>query len=559
MVDVETPLKDLRNRFFNDQTRVTDWFASSPDRANRFSVIWEDLCVDFSKQKVNETVLATLWDLATKQNLTQKKADLISGKYRNLSEDRPVFHTALRDLSDAPLMLGEENIKPKLQAVRAFMRTFSDSMRAHRELGVTERPLKQVLCLGIGGSDLGPRLVCEALAPYRDTDLNLYFVSNMDGETLSTTLSQLNPDETLCIISSKTFSTLETLVNAEQVKKWFLAAFLNQTWENVAARHFAAVTAAPEKAKAWGVTEERIFRFWPWVGGRYSVWSAVGLPIALSIGMEGFEAFLSGAHAMDQHFLMTPWRQNLPVLMGLIGIWNRNGLSASTQAILPYADGLSLLPAYLQQLEMESNGKRVDQTGQPITHATGPIVWGGVGCDGQHAFFQWLHQGTEPIPVDFWVPIHARQGDSEAQILLVANALSQSRALMLGCALDDLRKACPGDRPSTTLMFSCLTPRMLGKLLSLYEHKVFVQGILWGINSFDQWGVELGKSITQSVLPLLKDPTTRPNLDPSTEALIAFFHQQRRTAEREEPNCVSDRGNRRDWDGDLPGTASTGC
>ncbi|MEY3182881.1 MAG: hypothetical protein RLZ35_866 [Pseudomonadota bacterium] len=538
---------------------IAEAFNTDIHRFERFSVQWDDLLFDYSKQQITTETLKLLLDVAEAAQLSEKISQLFSGVRLNESEQRAVLHTALRDSTKAPLWVEGENLKEEIGLIQKKMHAFVEAFQAHKKLGVTGAPLKHCLCLGIGGSGLGPTLVCDALAPYKTGDIQVHFISNIDGETLDTVLKKLSPEETFCLISSKTFSTLETKENALKVRSWFEAEFssknINRDWM---ALHWGAVTAAPEKALDWGMSDVHIFPFWPWVGGRFSVWSSIGLPIALSLGMDNFKAFLSGAEAVDRHFKETPFEKNIPVLMGLLGIWNINGLGYSTHAILPYADALKRFPSYCQQLEMESNGKGVDKQGRPLAYQTAPVIWGDVGCDGQHAYMQLLHQGTVVVPVDFLVPVRSRSAHQDLQTLLVANALSQSKALMEGKE-DRVTplKACAGDRPCSTLMFSQLTPRMLGSLLALYEHKVFVQGVLWAVNSFDQWGVELGKQLTQALLPRLTNDVQSSNhfddkMDSSTEGLLAFFHRHQGSNEQYEgQNSTGYRRDRGDWHRDL--------
>ena len=539
---------------------VAQSFCADANRFQQFSVQWGDLLFDYSKQKITPKTVELLLALAASARLSDKIEALFSGERLNISEGRSVLHTALRDSTSDPLWVDGHDLKADIAATQEKMERFVTAFRAQEKKGATGLPLRHCLCLGIGGSGLGPSLVCEALAPYKTADVQVHFVSNIDGETLDTVLQSLRPEETFCLISSKTFSTLETRENALKVRAWFEAAFQGldkktaNTWMT---HHWGAVTAAPEKALSWGMVDAHIFPFWPWVGGRFSVWSSIGLPIALSLGMPGFRDFLAGAEAVDRHFRSAPFSENIPVLMGLLGIWNINGLGYSTQAILPYADALKRFPSYCQQLEMESNGKGLNAKGQPVPHQTAPVIWGDVGCDGQHAYMQLLHQGTVVVPVDFLVPVRSRSGHQDLQTLLVANALSQSKALMDGQvdAVTPL-KACDGDRPSSTLMFSQLTPKMLGNLLALYEHKVFVQGILWSVNSFDQWGVELGKQLTQQLLPRLtnaaQQETNADRTDSSTEGLLAFFHRHQGSDQQHEgQNSTRYRGDRGNRNSDL--------
>ena len=454
---------------------------------------------------------------------------LFRGDKVNTTEERAALHVALRDPVDAPLWLNGRDIKPKIREVLDRMEKWSEQVRQGQLKGATGKKITDVISLGIGGSELGPRMVCEALQEYQTTGLAVHFVANIDGKTIGKIIRQLNPETTLVIINSKTFTTPETLKNASTIREW-----LNHTLgETHVLQHLIAVTANVKKAQAFGILPENIFEFWDYVGGRYSVWSAVGLPIILLLGMQCFKDFLQGAYLMDQHFYHAPFLKNMPVLMALLGIWNINFAHCHTHAVLVYEDGLAKFPDYLQQLEMESNGKKASKNEGWVSHHTAPIIWGGVGCNGQHAYMQLLHQGTEIIPVDFLLPATGAVGFMEHHQLLVASCLSQSKALMEGniaetSLLPQLTNAkqCLGDKPSSTLMFTKLTPKILGSLIALYEHKVFVQGIIWGINSFDQWGVELGKTLVKEILPHIEQHTSLSNkLDSSTEGLIAYYQK----------------------------------
>lgn len=510
---------------------LVDLFESDPNRFSRFSLQVDDILFDYSKQRVTEETLANLIQWARASSLDESIASLFSGAKVNISEQRAALHTALRDPTFTPLMLDNQNIKKDIHRTLARMDQWVDSVRSGRWLSASHQKITDVISLGIGGSDLGPSMVCRALQRYKTTDLALHFVSNVDGETLGRLLTGLDPHTTLCIVNSKTFTTPETLENATTVNAWL------STVGQESQRQLIAVTANRKLAETFGIPPDNIFDFWDFVGGRYSVWSAVGLPIALLLGMSQFREFLAGAHAMDTHFRTAPFLRNMPVLMALIGIWNINFLGFGTLAVMPYEDGLEQLPAYLQQLEMESNGKcpPFKTESDRFMHTyTAPIIWGGVGCNGQHAYLQWLHQGSQIAPVDFLIGMQSPLGFEAQHQLLVASCLSQSKALMEGNARtikpeDSLLEAkrCAGNRPSSTLAYSALTPYSLGALLALYEHKVFVQGVLWGINSFDQWGVELGKKCVKEILPCL---TSSPQmlhqetaLDSSTQGLIQRF------------------------------------
>jgi len=473
---------------------LVDMFKANQHRFAELSIKLPGLLMDYSKQRVNAETIQLLCNLAEELGLPQAISNLFNGEIVNHTEQRPALHTELRKPDPK-----EVEIKQVLKQMRSFVQFVQDSLYT------------DVIVLGIGGSDLGPRLVCEALEPYRTSNLRLHFVANVDGDTLIPLLKDLNPLSTFCIINSKTFTTIETLANARLIKKWLA----NND-------HLIAVTANLAAALEFGVNEDQIFKFWDWVGGRYSVWSAVGLPIALVTGMDNFEKFLAGAHDMDQHFRNADFAQNMPVIMALIGIWNINFNNYNALAIKPYADGLQLLPSYLQQLEMESNGKSAANHGGFVAYQTAPVIWGGVGCNGQHAYMQLLHQGTQIIPVDFLVATNSINGPAELHSLLVASCLGQSQALMTGYSDEQHYKTCQGNRPSTTIMFDKITPEAIGKLIALYEHKVFVQGVIWQIQSFDQWGVQLGKDLIKEVLKLMEEQQLQ-GVDSSTAGLLNHF------------------------------------
>lgn len=466
-------------------TNLEHLFANDKQRFANMHMQVNGLLMDYSKQLLTTETIKLLIDEANKVALKGKIADLFSGAIVNHTEQRPALHTELRN--------PETN---NLSILRVLDQMESFVIKAVNQY-------TDVIVLGIGGSDLGPHLVCEALSNYAINSIKLHFVANVDPDTLVPLLQQLDPKKTLCIINSKTFTTIETLTNARYVREWLKNDQL------------IGVTANKDAAIAWGIQPDNIFEFWDWVGGRFSVWSAVGLPIALSIGMDNFRRFLAGAHAMDKHFNTASFAENMPVLMALLGIWNINYLNHKTLAIIPYADGLQLLAPYLQQLEMESNGKASKQQ-------TAPIIWGGVGCNAQHAYMQLLHQGTQVVPIDFLVAAKSSKGMQELQDLLVASCIGQSQALMQGRSTAEEYKNCPGNRPSTTLMFAEMTPEILGNIIALYEHKVYVQGILWGIESFDQWGVQLGKELIKSTLQVMQTDDYA-KLDSSTVGLLKSY------------------------------------
>lgn len=522
---------------------LRDLFASDPQRFERFSLELEGLLVDFSKQRIDDTTLRLLVDLAETARLGEWRARLFAGEKINFSEGRAVMHPALRYLKLGAFPSAAWDVMPEVRAVRAQMRAFSERVRGGLWRGFSGEAIRDVVNIGIGGSDLGPKMVVRTLSAYQRSGLRMHFVSNVDSAHLAKLLDSLDPRSTLFVVASKTFSTQETMLNAHTARAWLCAA-AGEGWARALPLHFVAVTSDVGRAATFGLPEANVFRMWDWVGGRYSLWSAVGLPIALAIGMNGFERLLAGAQAMDTHFCEAPFDKNLPVLMALIGVWNTNFLGASTSAVLPYNESLRFLPSFLQQLEMESNGKTVGRDGLPLSCQANPIVWGEIGSNGQHAFFQLLHQGGWLVPSDF---IASAQSDFPLpghQAPLMANFLAQSAALAFGkteaearaeleaagIAADQIAALLPhkvfaGNQPSTTIFLPRLDPFHLGMLLALYEHKVFVQGVVWGINSFDQWGVELGKQLAGRLLPALQGEGDTVGLDQSTRALIAWCRE----------------------------------
>lgn len=471
------------------QTHLLDLFKANPTRFEDFSAQAVGLFLDYSKNHLTQDTLPLLIDWANAANLAEKIQALMTGKNINITEQRPALHTALRQPANSTLLLDNHNIIPDIQHELNRMRLFTQAVRHQDWRGATGEAITDIINVGIGGSHLGPEMVTAALN--KNDTLRCHFISNPDPSNLKDTLTPLNPARTLVILSSKSFKTRETLLNAEALLDWLQPLSL--------AQHCVAVTAHPERAQAFGLPEENIFKIWPWVGGRYSVWSAIGLPIALSVGFEDFENFLAGAHAMDQHFQTTTFEKNLPVLLALISCWYHEFYGATTHAVMPYAHQLRHLPAYLQQLVMESLGKSCTLSGETTTLATSPILWGTMGCNAQHSFFQLLHQGTSLIPVDFILPINPEAQDSKAQALIQANCLSQSQALMCGNQASG-HAAIQGNKPSNTILMPRCDAYHLGALLALYEHKTFVQSCLWDINAFDQFGVELGKSLTEDML-----------------------------------------------------------
>ncbi|ACG76745.1 glucose-6-phosphate isomerase [Phenylobacterium zucineum HLK1] len=496
------------------QRSIAGLFEAEPDRASRLTFEAAGLVLDLSKQPWSQADVGTMLDLARASGVEAARAALFAGEVVNRSEGRPALHMALRAPEGAGFAAAGVPVSGEVETTRAKMKAFAGEVRSGARRGATGRPFKAIVHIGIGGSDLGPRLIWEALRPLEPA-LDLRFVANVDPAELAQALTGLDPAETLVVTVSKTFTTLETLTNAEAARAWLRAA-LGEASDS----HLVAVSAAPDKARGFGVPEDQVFAFWDWVGGRYSLWSAVGLSCAVALGWEAFEALHAGAAAMDVHFRDAALDANLPVLLALAHVFNRNGLGRPIRAVVPYAQRLRLLPPFLQQLEMESNGKRVTADGRPVPRPTAASVFGDAGTNGQHAFFQLLHQGTDVIPVDIVAVRQGSEGDPAAQRKLLANAVAQAEALMVGRAMpDDAQRDFPGNRPSSFLLLDRLIPQALGALIALYEHKTFVEGVLWGINSFDQWGVELGKTLAARILEDLEGAAQNPH-DPSTQALI---------------------------------------
>ncbi|PVE21404.1 glucose-6-phosphate isomerase [Microvirga sp. KLBC 81] len=521
---------------------LRDLFAQDPERFARFSIKLGDLLLDYSKHRITAETMGLLLDLARASDVEGWRDRMFTGEKINTTENRAVLHVALRNRSNRPILVDGVDVMPGIEAVLEKMRLFSERIRSGDWRGATGETITDIVNIGIGGSDLGPFMVCEALRPYQQPDLRAHFVSNVDAAHLTHTLARLDPAHTLFIVASKTFTTQETMTNAASARAWLTGAL----GEDAVARHFVAVsTNAPEVAR-FGIDTANMFEFWDWVGGRYSLWSAVGLPIVLAVGFERFIELLEGAHAMDQHFRSAPLEQNMPVIMGLLGIWYRNFLGASTLALLPYDQHLHRFAAYFQQGDMESNGKSVRRDGRRVDYATGPIIWGEPGTNGQHAFFQLLHQGTELIPADFLAAVESQTPLGDHHEKLLANFLAQTEALAFGKTESEVRaelqkrglsgealealvphRVFEGDRPTTSILYRKLTPHRLGSLIALYEHKIFVQGVIWGINSFDQWGVELGKELASRILPELRSNGTGTSHDSSTNGLINHIKRLR--------------------------------
>ncbi len=526
-----------RKRLAETPMRVL--FEQDPHRFDRFSVRAGDLLLDYSKNRIDDEAMAALFALAREAGVEERRDRMWAGEHINTTEDRAVMHMALRYRGKKAVRVDGADVMPQVREVLERMQAFAGQVRDGSLRGATGEPFTDIVNIGIGGSDLGPAMVTLALAPYTRPDLRSHYVSNVDGAHIGDTLQRLDPRRTLFIVASKTFTTDETMTNAATARAWLAGAL----GEAAVKDHFAALSTNLRGCDAFGIRFDRIFGFWDWVGGRYSVWSAIGLPVALAVGFDNFEAFLTGAFEMDRHFLETPLERNLPVIMGLLGVWYRNAWGFSTHAVLPYDQRLSRFPAYLQQQDMESNGKSVTLAGKPVDYATGPIIWGEPGTNGQHAFYQLIHQGTDVIPVDFLIAANPHEDLAPHHDKLVANVLAQSEALMLGKTKEEViaelgaqgldkasikaltpHKIFPGNRPSNTLLYPRLTPERLGCLVALYEHKVFVQGAIWGINSYDQWGVELGKQLARALLPKVQGTESAVGHDSSTRGLLAYLH-----------------------------------
>ncbi len=515
-------------------------FATDPQRAARYCLEAAGLFLDYSKNPIADETLRLLLALAADSSVPEQIQAMFEGRRINITEKRPVLHIALRNQSLRPIYVDERDVMPDVKAVLQRLREFSDAVRNGQLRGVTGKPFSDVVNIGIGGSDLGPLTACCALRPFAQGGPRVHFVSNVDGAHLAATVAGLDPQTTLFNVSSKTFTTQETMANARSAREWLLTNVSGaDSRQNAVGKHFAAASTNLDETAAFGITPERVFGFWDWVGGRYSLWSAIGLPIALAVGFEQFERLLAGAHAMDEHFRNAPAEENMPLLLALIGVWHANFQGLPTHAVLPYAQDLSWLPMHLQQLDMESNGKRIDRAGGAVDYSTGPIIWGAPGTNGQHAFFQHLHQGTQVTPCDFIVAANSEWEMPEHHEILLANCIAQSEALLRGRtkqeALEELQargvkgqeaqrlaahRSFPGNRPSNTIVMDRLDAHSVGALIALYEHKVFVQGAIWNINSFDQWGVELGKGLAKAVLNDFRNGRASPGHDQSTAALI---------------------------------------
>lgn len=530
------PLEAQRKRI--NKTTMREMFAEDPNRFQRFSASGAGILLDYSKNRIDEQVMDALFDLARAAGVEERRDQMCEGEHINITENRAVMHMALRYQGNQPVPVDGKDVMPDVRSVLKAIANYTDAVRSGQIRGHGGEQFTDIVNIGIGGSDLGPAMVTLALEPYTRADLRAHYVSNVDGAHVHDTLKRLDPKKTLFIVASKTFTTDETMTNAHSAREWIA----DTLGEEAVPNHFAAVSTNLEACAKFGIREDRIFGFWDWVGGRYSVWSAIGLPIALAVGYDNFEKFLQGADAMDRHFLTAPLEENLPVIMAVLGVWYRNAWGFSTHAVLPYDQRLSRFAAYLQQQDMESNGKSVTLAGKKVEWSTGPIVWGEPGTNGQHAFYQLIHQGTDVIPADFLIAAQPHEQLPPHHDKLVANVLAQSEALMLGKTKAEVvaeleaqgldkhqikelapHKVFPGNRPSNTLFYKQLTPEVLGSLIALYEHKVFVQGVIWNVNSYDQWGVELGKQLAKALLPKVKGEATGEDHDSSTQGLLKYY------------------------------------
>lgn len=522
---------------------MRDMFEQDKQRFEKFSIQLNDILYDYSKNRINDQTIELLLQLAKEVNLEKWIQDIFKGEKINHTEHRAVLHTALRDKGEQPLMLDGIDILPEIRSERERVKQLAEKIRTRKWRGATNQPITDVVNIGIGGSHLGPLMVTEALRPHSLHDLNIHFVSNIDENHINDTLEYLNPETTLFIIASKTFTTQDTMVNAETARYWYINKLGDDEYID---RHFVAVTSNVELATEFGIAEENIFKMWDWVGGRYSLWSAIGLSIVIAIGSEQFDELLDGAYEVDQHFKNAPLEENIPVLMALLGIWYNNFFDAQSMAVLPYDQHLHRFPAYLQQADMESNGKYVDRQGHEVDYTTGPVLFGEIGIAGQHAFFQLLHQGTKLVPADILAPVWSFRCIARHHRALMSNVFAQTEAMMRGKTVDEARaelkteglndkeieellpyKVFPGNRPTSTILFDTLDAKTLGSIIALYEHKIFVQGVIWNINSFDQWGVELGKQLAKSILHELNDNEQVSTHDSSTNGLINHYKQRR--------------------------------
>ena len=525
------------------QSHMRDMFTEDPQRFDKFSLKLNDILFDYSKNIINSETMEQLYRLADDCDIKQWIGRMFGGEPINTSENRAVLHTALRNKSDQAIMVDGEDVMPAVREENERVKKLAEAIRTRSWRGYIDQPITDVVNIGIGGSHLGPLMVTEALRPYSLHDLNIHYVSNIDENHINDTLKKLTPATTFFIIASKSFTTQDTMVNAETARRWHINDVGDDSQID---KHFSAVSSNVEAAKAFGIDENNIFQMWDWVGGRYSLWSAISLPIVIAIGSENFDEQLQGAYEADQHFQNAPLNENIPITMALLGIWYNNFFDAQTTAVLPYDQHLHKFPAYLQQADMESNGKGVDRQGQMVDYTTGPVLFGEIGIPGQHAFFQLLHQGTKLVPADILAPVSNFHCIARHHRALMSNVFAQAEALMKGRteqeAYDELKasgmdeetirdllpnKIFPGNRPTSTFVFNSLSPATLGSIIALYEHKIFVQGIIWNINSFDQWGVELGKQLASSILHELDDNEPTDIHDSSTNGLINYYKELR--------------------------------
>ncbi len=529
--------KKMRN------VQMRDLFADDAKRADKFALQLDALYYDYSKNRINDKTMKYLIRLAEDCNLHEKIEAMFTGEKINITENRPVLHIALRNRGNTPIYVDGKNVMPQINEVLAKMRDFSDAVRFGKFKGHTGKKLTNIVNIGIGGSDLGPVMATEALRKYWAKDINCYFISNIDGTACAEVLNKINPETTLFIVASKTFTTIETITNAKTCRKWLVDAL----GEHAVAKHFVALSTNVEEVKKFGINPDNMFEFWDFVGGRYSMWSAIGLSIAIAIGMDNFEKMLDGAYAMDRHFRETDFAHNIPVIMALLGIWYNNFFNLKSYAVVPYDEYLKYLPSYLQQLDMESNGKYVSTNNEYVKYATGPVLFGGAGTNVQHSFFQLIHQGTTIIPCDFIIPAISHNEIGDHHEILLSNVLAQSEALMRGKTVKEAAeeltqagkskeevnflkkfKSFEGNRPSNTFVVKKIDPYTLGMLVAMYEHKVFVQGVIWNIDSFDQMGVELGKQLAKNILPELQGNAFGEVHDGSTENLIRYVKRLRK-------------------------------
>lgn len=536
--------KKLANHYKKmKKVHMRDLFEEDPERAEKYSLKLETMLLDYSKNRITEKTMKYLLRLAEECQLKEKIEEMFNGDRINITENRPVLHTALRNRANTPVYVDGKNVMPEINAVLAKMKSFSDAVRFGTFKGATGKKLTNIVNIGIGGSDLGPVMATEALRKYWAKDINCYFISNIDGTACAEVLNKVDPETTLFIVASKTFTTIETLTNAKTCRRWLVEAL----GEHAVAKHFVALSTNTAEVEKFGINPENMFEFWDFVGGRYSMWSAIGLSIAIAVGMDNFERMLDGAYAMDCHFRSAPFEQNIPVIVALLGIWYNNFFNLKSYAVVPYDEYLKFVPAYLQQLDMESNGKFVSNNNEFLKYVTAPVLFGGPGTNVQHSFFQLIHQGTTIVPCDFIIPAISHNEIGEHHEILVANVLAQGEALMRGKTVKEAYeemikagkskeeanflkkfKSFEGNRPSNTIVFKKIDPYTLGMLIAMYEHKIFVQGVIWNIDSFDQWGVELGKQLAKNILPELEGEAFGIRHDSSTNGLIRYIKRLRK-------------------------------